>query len=71
MADDNFLPTVESKFYYPEDDFTLIVIAYRKVSKSEANTTLKKYLHDKKLKRPPRGTTVRCQTLFGLFESSR
>ena len=42
MADDNFLPTVESKFYYPEDDFTLICYRLSKSVKIRSKHNIEK-----------------------------
>lgn len=58
-------PTVETVCHHKKYDFTLIVLAYRRVTPDEAHRTYLQYLHENKLKHPPRGITARCETLYG------
>lgn len=59
------IPTVETVFRFKEYNFTFIVVAYRKVTVQEGKMVFRKYLSDIHKTRPPKGKTIRYQTLIG------
>ncbi|MCI9078324.1 MAG: hypothetical protein HFH68_05270 [Lachnospiraceae bacterium] len=58
-------PTVKTFCKDSRYNFKFIIMAYRKLSDSEAEIVYKQYLSAKHLKHPPKGKTVVVKTLHG------
>ena len=67
MSNDDICPNIETVFHYRDYDFTFIVVAYRKVTPQEGKLAFRKYLSSIHRKYPPKGKTVKFQTLIGYF----
>lgn len=58
-------PNIKTTITDEKNNITYTIFGYRKLTEQEANLAVRRYLSDKKTKKPKQGQTVEIMTIIG------